>query len=354
MGDVSRLARTLQGATGERFVRDELAELVSQVLRPWIAHDALRLFGMNPATGAVSYGFLHGFPPSLLHAQLRDSYLGDDPFSPADIARLATPTGLLGGDVARDHGAAPGHRQASRTLAAHGAGSELRLLLREGPRLPWGLLALVREAGRSPFEQDDARRVGELSAPLIALLRGYATASAPRAGGRYLPPGVVLVGADDQVRSASPQARAWLDEIHPGRGLAPEWMPSASMREISLAARRHAADPAAPPALACSPAAFLGRRIAVHAQCLDDAGKGEVAVVIQEATGALLLPTFAAWHRLTAREREVVERLCSGAAPKQIARILDVSVHTVNTHLKAMFRKTGTCGRDDLQATLNS
>ncbi|MFC0842293.1 helix-turn-helix transcriptional regulator [Streptomyces noboritoensis] len=349
MRDMSRPAHCLRGAVGERFVQDELAELVSRVIGPRIAHDALRLFGTNPATGAVSYGFLHGFPATLLDAQLTDFYGGGDPFGPADITRLPTSTGILG----VDHSGAR-HRQATRTLHAHGAGSELRLMLREGLTRPWGLLALLREKSTRPFDQDDARQLSQLTEPLIALLRGYATTSpAPRAPSRFLPPGVVLVGSDDQVRSISAQARAWLEQIHPEQGLAPRWMPEVSMREIVLAARRHTLDPGAPPALALSPAAFLGRRIAVHAQCLDESGQGEVAVVLQEATGALLLPAYAAWHSLTVRETEAVERLCSGATPQQIARLMGVSLHTFNGHLKNVFRKTGVSGRDELIASLN-
>ncbi|MEH6373212.1 helix-turn-helix transcriptional regulator [Streptomyces sp. KLMMK] len=348
MGDVDGVARCLEAAVGERFVRDELAALVSQAVAPWVAHDGLRLFGMNPITGAVSFGFLHDFSPDLVQAQLFDAYLGDDAFSPADITRQPKAVGLFDGNDL----SIPGHQRVLSTLAAYGAGSEVRLLLRNSQGL-WGLLALIRESGRGPFDQDDAGRLAQLSPPLIALLRGYATAGLSPSGAP-LPAGVVIVGADHQVRSLTSEARAWMREISPERGLAPEWMPHVSMLEISLAARRHLVDPGAPRPVACSPTAFLGRRVAVHAQPLDEDGKGDVAVVLQDATGALLLPTFAAWHGLTARESLVLQHLYSGAAPKQIARSLKVSLHTVNTHVKAVFRKTGVSGRDALLAALDS
>ncbi|MGW9213238.1 helix-turn-helix transcriptional regulator [Embleya sp. NPDC055664] len=342
-----RLARTLRAAAGERFVRDELAARVSEALHPWVAHDGLRLSGMNPVTGAVSFGFLHGLGPDLARAQLFDSYLGADPFSPVDIARLPEPVGLLGGNDR----STPGHRRALETLTAHGAGSEARLLLRDG-RGMWGLLALLRSAGGTAFDHDDARRLTLIAPSMIALLRGYASAELPRAGDAYLPAGIVVVGPDDRVRSVTAEGRAWLREISPARGLAPEWMPDVSMREIALAARRHAIDPTAPRPVAYSPAAFLGRRVAVHAQPLNPDGTGDVAVLLQDACGTRVLPEFAAWHGLTAREGQVVRQLHSGAAPKQIARALDVSVHTVNTHLKAVFRKIGVSGRDELRAIL--
>ncbi|MCD9145695.1 helix-turn-helix transcriptional regulator [Streptomyces albireticuli] len=354
MGDVDGVARCLEAAVGERFVRDELAALVSQAVTPWVAHDGLRLFGMNPATGAVSFGFLHDFSPDLVQAQLHDAYLGDDPFSPADITRHPAPVALFGGSDGSNGNSrpTPGHRQVLSTLAAHGAGSEARLLLRDRHGA-WGLLALLRESGGRPFDGEDAARLARLSPLLITLLRGYATA-APPPSGAHLPAGVAIVGADHQVRSLTPEARAWMREISPERGLAPRWMPQVSMREISLAARRHLADPGAPRPLACSPTAYLGRRVAVHAQPLDEHGEGDVAVLFQEATGTLLLSTFAAWHGLTARESLVLRHLYSGAAPKQIARGLEVSPHTVNAHVKAVFRKTGVSGRDELLAALDS
>ncbi|MEU8580199.1 helix-turn-helix transcriptional regulator [Streptomyces abikoensis] len=358
------MARRLEAAAGERFVRDEMAELVSRAIGPCVAHDGLRLFGMNPVTGAVSFGFLHTFSPGLVRDQLYESYLGGDPFSPVDVARLPAPVGLIGGD---DRAApepspgsapgspprSPGRRRALEILTAHGAGCELRLLLRDGRGL-WGLLSLLRSEGGRAFGPDDAERLSRISSPLITLLRRYATAGEPRTARPYLPAGVVIVGADNEVRSLTPEARAWLAEIDPAHGMAPEWMPMVSMREITLAARRHLIDPSAPAPVACSPAAFLGRRVAVHAQPLDADGTGDVAVILQEATGDLLLPVFSAWHGLTARERQIVQHLHSGAAPKQIARSLSVSLHTVNTHVKAVFRKTGVSGRDELLATLGA
>ncbi|RKN65882.1 helix-turn-helix transcriptional regulator [Streptomyces klenkii] len=345
--DIDRVARCLRAATGEHFVRDELATLVSEAIGPWVPHDALRLFGMNPVTGAVSYGFLHGISPDLIQAQLFDSYLRDDPFSPADVGRLRTPVGLLGGHDRET----PGHVRARQTLAAHGAGCEARLLLRDGQGF-WGLLALLRGAGCRNFDRDDADRLAGIAPLLVDLLRTYATGQ-PWGDGEPLPPGVVIVGPDHRVRSLTPEARAWMQAIDPVRGRAPEWMPAVSMLEVSLAARRHAVDPGAPRPVSVSPAAFLGRRVSVHAQPLDEYGEGDVAVVFHEATGTLVLPTFAAWHGLTARERQVLQFLYSGEAPKQIARGLDLSLHTVNTYVRAVFRKSGVSGRDELLAVLD-
>jgi len=44
-------------------------------------------------------------------------------------------------------------------------------------------------------------------------------------------------------------------------------------------------------------------------------------------------------ERLTSREREVVQLLAEGKSNKQIARLLDLSVKTVETHRTAAMRK---------------
>lgn len=99
------------------------------------------------------------------------------------------------------------------------------------------------------------------------------------------------------------------------------------------------------------PAASYGRWTAVQAEPLDD-GSGDVAVVIQAADGERILPAFCDWYRITPRERQIIIHLRDAMAPKQIARRLDLSVHTVNDHLKAIHRKTGASSREELLAAL--
>ncbi|MFI7639080.1 LuxR C-terminal-related transcriptional regulator [Nonomuraea sp. NPDC049400] len=55
---------------------------------------------------------------------------------------------------------------------------------------------------------------------------------------------------------------------------------------------------------------------------------------------------------MTAGERRVIESLYAGAAGKQIARDLDLSLYTVNDHLKSVYRKTRAQSRDELIAAI--
>ena len=51
---------------------------------------------------------------------------------------------------------------------------------------------------------------------------------------------------------------------------------------------------------------------------------------------------------LTEREQEVLRHIAQGESSKQIARALDVSVRTVETHRLNIKRKLGTAGQAEL------
>jgi DNA-binding NarL/FixJ family response regulator len=60
---------------------------------------------------------------------------------------------------------------------------------------------------------------------------------------------------------------------------------------------------------------------------------------------AAAVPAFA---ELTRREREIAADVAEGLANKHIARRRGISVHTVENHLRSIFRKTGLDSRTKL------
>ncbi|MGW1759388.1 LuxR C-terminal-related transcriptional regulator [Streptomyces mirabilis] len=87
--------------------------------------------------------------------------------------------------------------------------------------------------------------------------------------------------------------------------------------------------------------------------CLDhEALLSSVCNITATARGWALLPAVAAWYGITPREREVVRHALEGLAAKSIARRLELSQHTVNDHLGAVYRKLGVSGREELFACL--
>lgn len=347
--DLYRVERALRDAAGLRLSPDDLGELVSRCIATVVPHESLNLGGVNPATGIISMGLWHRGHPPLRLAQRLAAYQREDLFPPLDLAGRELPVSIV--HAAGVDGPASQASPAARVLAEHGVGSELVMMVRDSTRV-WGALSLLREAGARPFDSHDTQLLLALVPSLITVVRGYVRATPLPTIRPALAPGVIVVGPDHSVRAISPQARAWLRELQLPRAIHGEWAATAVASEISMVARQPNRYQRGLTPLVCMPAAYAGHWVAAHAQPLDERCDGDIAVVIQAATGELLLPALSAWYGLTARERTVLDRLCDGSAPKQIARSLGLSTHTVNDHLKALFRKTNTSGRQELMAAV--
>jgi DNA-binding CsgD family transcriptional regulator len=340
--DTDRLERGLCSTAADGLTSDEMGEVVSRAIAGLVAHDSLHVCWRNPTTDIASFGFWHRLTPKVDRTQMINFYSGRETAHPAEQARQ----GVLGRVVnARD-------RLAYKILLDNGLSSELRLLLR-GARGAWGTLALFREQGGSPFGQSDVDRVAQLVKPLVAASRSYLRATSLRPPDQDLPPGVIVVGADHAVRAITPEGHAWLREIRlPGPLASVEWAATALTSEVAMACRKFVRDPSTPRPVACLPSAYAGRWVSVHGQPLTADGTGDVAVVIQ-AAGVELLPALSSWYDVTGRELTVIGQLRDGLPAKQIARRLDLSVHTVNEHLKAIYRKTGITSREEITAVLS-
>ncbi|WP_020670791.1 helix-turn-helix transcriptional regulator [Amycolatopsis nigrescens] len=341
-----RLGRDLPELPKGNLAPDEIGELVSASIGGSIPHDCLRLTGMNPDLGLTAFDFRHHYQADLGFAQLVGGYAGDDPCEPANLARLPTPVGIT---VEPAKNGRPATR-AQEILSGHGLGSELRLLLRDSTGV-WGMLALLREVGRAPFGRADAERAAALTKPLLGTLRSYVTAAPVRVTTPNPPPGVLMVGADHRVRALTQEARDWLERLRQPR---PDQLAGTLTTQVALAARRAAAEGRSTSALVGVPTSYVGQWLAVHAQPVLGDDSGDVAVIVQAAGGELLLSMVAPWYGITAREQVVAKYVYEGLAPKQIARRLNLSVYTVNDYLKALFRKTGTHGRDEFVAVVSA
>jgi hypothetical protein len=85
-----------------------------------------------------------------------------------------------------------------------------------------------------------------------------------------------------------------------------------------------------------------GRWVVLHGAAL--AGDTpRVAVIIEPAHPARIAPLLMAAYGLTQREQEVTRLVLCGDSTDDIAARLFVSPHTVQQHLKRIFRKDGAC-----------
>ncbi|WP_225881986.1 helix-turn-helix transcriptional regulator [Streptomyces aureocirculatus] len=356
-GRTDRPGRELFAAVREKAGVDELAAVLSRWIAPIVPHDASILIATSPAVGLgiPAFSFWHQVEPGLGQALMHRFYAGQDPLPAHLLARLPLPVGVVRASAATEPPPASPHP----APAALGVGCELRVLLRDARGGVWGLLGLLRSQGGRTFDGDDIRRAARLGPVVREFLRAYVISGPLTPAAPAPPPGVVIVGPDGGIRAGTPQAGAWHERLRTCG--VPEWAGPPFLAGLASHARAHGRGHSAGPPLLIGPAASYGTWIGCHAQLLEGAGagagageggEGDVAVVLHAPAREHLLPSFCDWYGITTREREVVHHLCEGTAPKQIARQLRLSAHTVNDHIKSVLRKTGAAGRDELSTAL--
>ncbi len=300
-------ADTLPGLSGE----------LSRRLHRLVPHDGHMLAGTDPVTGSGCF------------------LTGENGYDCGHYRRLRA-EGLL---------SRPAAAPLLSFMAAEGRGGEIRLAL-SGHGTRWGTLTLLRERGRRPFTPADVQTAQRVVAPLAECVRRYVTRATPHPLRSTMPPGVLILDETDTITSATPSGRDWLRVCFPDLPLDTDDDLSITLWNFTAAARHGTA-----PVVSRIPTP-RGWAV-VQAQHLAGARPGEVAVTLQPATVSQLLPAVTAWYGITPREHAVIEELLEGRSGKQISRTLNLSPHTTNDHLKAIYRKLRVSGRSELTATLS-
>lgn len=329
-------------AAGDADSVTELAAMISRYVERAVPHDGYGLFGLDPLSGTVAlaatantYSTATGYRLELNHVAGRD---------PNPFAAL-----IRSGRAVREFGAGPprNDRDAFQRefMAAEGVGSDLSIALIQRGRA-WGGLALVRGADRPPFSADETARAERLLGPLTAMLRRFVTGQPLRPVRSARSEGVLIVDEANALIAATATGRAWLRGFAPDHSVLDQGQLPGHLLSVLVAA----AQPGAPEAHSRIPTPQGW--VALHTQPLDGMLSGQRAVTIGPAAGRPLLSAVADWYGLTPRERAVAAHILSGHAVKRIAHRLELSSHTVNDHLAAVYRKTGLSGRDELVAGL--
>jgi two-component system nitrate/nitrite response regulator NarL len=83
-------------------------------------------------------------------------------------------------------------------------------------------------------------------------------------------------------------------------------------------------------------------------ECLRSVGHGNVWIESSLSDNAAESPGRRSSPRLTPREKEIVQHVCSGLKNKEIAEVLTITPGTVKVHLMHVFEKTGVKDRFEL------
>lgn len=256
----------------------------------------------------------------------------------AALARSADPVASLHEATDGELERSPRYQKLYRPMQAV---DELRIAFTSG-RSCWAVAWLMRPESMGPFtarEIDQARRLAPLGARAIS---GALTRRDARSGDTA--PAMLVVGPSGVIESMTQEAESVIDDLSI-RGI-----DSATVPTAVLVAARRAANNKSSTRIALRARSSSGRWLKLHASPLGDDGR--VAVMIQPAAATDLVPILLESYGLTERESDVVLLVARGFSTKEMASELNLSPHTVQDHVKAIFGKCGVSSRGELVASL--
>jgi DNA-binding CsgD family transcriptional regulator len=290
-----------------------------------------------PLSGAAE----HDYGPAVGRA-LELEYSGRDVATMDGLARHPSPVGSLSlatrGDLARSP-------RWDEVLRPVGIGDEAIVACRDAVGC-WGWIKAYRDSDDPSFTEPDLELLGQVGPTLGSALRrrlpGAAggTPPAPRS------PGVVVLSGDLRAVSWTAGAREWIDAL-PLAGLFAAWgiLPAVVYPVAALARSQN--DSAGAHALE---RAVDGRWVRIEAAPLEGQSDAQIAVTLRAASPAETFDLLCRAYALSRRERDVVSALLGGLDTRAVSARLCISPHTVQDHLKSIFRKTGAQSRRELLA----
>ncbi len=238
-----------------------------------------------------------------------------------------------------------------------GLHDELRILGRSATST-LSASCVSRAADLPDFSAEEVAWAASISATLADGVR-RALLRPNRASGPLRGPGMLVLDADGNLEAVTGEARRWLEQLeapHPGLALPKPIMAVANEAQVKARALAAGGDldglciGAARVRLHTDAGWLLAHADVLHAA---DGAPGKVAVVLEPADRAELMPLLLALHGLSTREREVAELLVSGLPTDEIAQRLHISRHTLKDHTKAIFAKVGVSSRPELTAAMS-
>ncbi|TDC31341.1 LuxR family transcriptional regulator [Kribbella albertanoniae] len=277
-------------------------------------------------------------------AFLEHEYGVDDINRFSDLARREVGVSILAEATQGRPGLSTRHRL---LLEASGLEHEMRGTLRSEARM-WGFYTIYRHSGRSGFSPAEAEFMHRLEPMLAAGLRRGLISTDVNRQQRSQGAAVVIVNAADQVISATEAAEERVADLG---GEMWSRLP-VPVKVVITAARGIPGQPAQVPRVRLRTQS--GQWVSVHAAPVrgPEGVTSDIAVTIENAGAAAIIPLVVAAYGLTERERGVVQQVLSGASTAEIAGRLHLSPYTVQDHLKAVFDKTGVSSRRELQSRI--
>jgi DNA-binding CsgD family transcriptional regulator len=298
-------------------------------------HAALHLADIQ--TMLPTAGLVEGISPDTREAFWKAEFedAGFNRF--VDLARSPDPVATLGQAMGGENRRAQAYLD---IFSPPRFADELRVVFVSGG-LCRGFAHILRE---EPFTMAEIADVRHIALPIAqALHQASAVGAEPGTGS-----GILVVDAEGSVVHATIDARKMLDEIR----TSPPFDTTHSNRVpallISLVSKARSDVDGHPVATRVRGASGLWFRVSAARTEAD----GHVAIVIEPARTADLIPVVFAGFGLTAREISVAGCLARGLRDKEIAAELSLSTYTVRDHVKAVLAKCDVGSRGELVARI--
>jgi DNA-binding CsgD family transcriptional regulator len=308
-------------------------------LRPAVPFDAWCTLTVDPASVLPTGGFHEqGVPAPLLPQLVQIEARTDDALSLPTLARNPGRTATLS---AATDGALDRSRRYREILRPAGLEHELRLQFRLDASL-WGVLILFRGPDAPDFSAAEAGLLDGATSGVAAAIRREMVLTEiahPHDGDG---PGLLLLSAELDVLHITPKAQRWLSEIEDGVDPGSDIPYSV----ITLASRTLAVASSAGP-LRSRIRGRSGQWLTLHAELLSG-DPLQVSIIIEPSRPVEIARLVADAYQLTARERDIVRLLASRYSRHEIARLLALSPHTVDDHIKRVFGKLQVRSRSEL------
>ena len=218
----------------------------------------------------------------------------------------------------------------------------------------WAFLDLWRLEDSPPYAAEELEFLHSIAGPVTRALRhSQAAAFAAEHSAELVStePVVLLLSPELDVRAQTPQTQRYLRLLVPPEAAGQAPVPAGAYNVgAQLLAREAGVD--ANPARA---RVHLGggHWLTLRAARMDSAQPvpaRDIAVSIETTVPGDRVSLFARAYGLSAREAELLGHVGAGVSTRDIARLMFLSEHTVQDHLKSIFAKTGTRTRQAVLA----
>jgi DNA-binding CsgD family transcriptional regulator len=217
----------------------------------------------------------------------------------------------------------------------------------------WGFLELWRSSISGQFRSAEAACLADISGPVTtALRRSQARTFRDRAAqdGPGRGPVMLVLSPHLEVLAQTADTEAYLRTLVPPDDDRSPIPASAYNVAGQLLATEAGIDSHAPMARVHLTG---GRWLTLRAARMEDsrpADARDIAVTLEDSPPAERAGLFAAAHALTSREAELLGHLIRGVDTYELARLMFLSQHTVQDHLKSIFAKASVHNRRTLLA----